>query len=524
MKFAHFLGMAGFLFLLSSAWSLPAPSMLLEVNGTPGEFIGRSVMPLADVDLDGFVDLASGSIASNKVVLFSGKNGQVIWERFGQNNGDWFGHALGKIPDISGDSVPELIVGAPQWNDGLPSGPGYVRVLSGANGSVLFSASGENSGDIFGWSVAGMGDLTGDGFPEILVGSPYHDVLAFNEGSVHIFSPKTNALVKKINGLTPSQLGYSLTAFSDFDGDAVPDFAAGAPYGLYNQNPEGKVLVFSGKTFLPLHTFYGEAAQDWFGWAIAQIEDATGDHVEDLVVGAPFFNSSNNGRVYVYDGVSKTLVWKADGPFASWFGKAVADAGDADNDGFSDVLAGAPLANQFKGMARVLSGKNGAVLASLEGPQSNSEFGEAVSGNIDVEGNGVDDFFIATANKNGLLQAWTFFNGTLKPYGLACGVNDTPALHIQGIPSPGETVNVQITSANYASSTLLIGTSQAGQPSGNTCTNFVGTPLTVISLPTNTWIPVSIPSLVSSVPLYVQAFLGSGSKLEATQPYEIVLK
>ncbi|HKB16575.1 MAG TPA: integrin alpha, partial [Planctomycetota bacterium] len=73
--------------------------------------------------------------------------------------------------DVNGDGVPDFATGAPQNGSG-GSGIGYVRVFSGTTGAPLCTIPGAAAGAQFGTSVAGAGDVNGDGFPDVVGGAP----------------------------------------------------------------------------------------------------------------------------------------------------------------------------------------------------------------------------------------------------------------------------------------------------------------------------------------------------------------
>jgi hypothetical protein len=92
----------------------------------------------------------------------------------------------------------------------------------------------------------------------------------------------------------------------------------------------------------------GESSFDLFGSAVAGLEDLDGDGRGDLVVGASLSDAkgSGAGSAYVYSGATGALLWTLRGEASGdAFGYAVADAGDVNGDGASDVLVGAPGAD-----------------------------------------------------------------------------------------------------------------------------------------------------------------------------------
>ena len=86
--------------------------------------------------------------------------------------GDAFGACVLRIADVNGDLVPDLLVGAPNSSPSGATNAGEIAVVSGANGVRLTTIPGSVALERFGSSLASLGDVTGDGVPEVSVGVP----------------------------------------------------------------------------------------------------------------------------------------------------------------------------------------------------------------------------------------------------------------------------------------------------------------------------------------------------------------
>ena len=162
--------------------------------------------------------------------VISGVDGSVLLTAYGQRTSEKVGRAMAWGGDMNGDGYDEIVAGGA--NIPVQSGPAFtsVYVFSGLDGSVLHWMDGrEYTGysSRFGFSVASGRDLTGDGVPDIVVGAPTDANVSgdWRRGSALVFSGKTGALIWKVRG--PHQGAYyggQVGIVDDFDQDGLADW------------------------------------------------------------------------------------------------------------------------------------------------------------------------------------------------------------------------------------------------------------------------------------------------------------
>jgi len=98
----------------------------------------------------------------------------TIYTFNGDNAHHQFGLSVSGAGDVNGDGRADLIVGAYQ-DDNNGDNSGSARVLSGIDGSTLYTFNGDSAGDQLGYSVSGAGDVNGDGRADLIVGAKGDD-------------------------------------------------------------------------------------------------------------------------------------------------------------------------------------------------------------------------------------------------------------------------------------------------------------------------------------------------------------
>ena len=141
--------------------------------------------------------------------------------------------------DVNGDWVEDLIVGASR-DDTIAEDSGSAHVFSGADGSTLYNFYGDSEGGWFGTSVSGAGDVNGDGFDDVIVGT----IFDFDRtGSAQVFSGSDGSILYDFAGDSTSFFGQSTIDVGDVNGDGLADFVIDAPFGGANDGGYARLYV-----------------------------------------------------------------------------------------------------------------------------------------------------------------------------------------------------------------------------------------------------------------------------------------
>jgi len=379
-------------------------STFQQWRGGPGEGYGKLIVAAGDVDGDAIGDVlvgssyseASGLLRSGFAALHSGRDGAILFQWPGAEQGAEFGHALAGAGDLDRDGVRDLLIGARAADHGVAENAGAVMIISGRTGLEVLRLHGESDFDYFGNGVACLGDVNGDAREEFLV----HALYGSGRGAVYLFDGATGTLLRKDQPAIGARFNGTLVLMGDQDGDGHQDYGIGdstaSPGGRAGA---GHVQLVSGLTGASLRTIDGPAAYDQIGWFIANADDVDGDGMDDLLAGVPGTYDTTPGAAYLLSSASSAVLMSWTGPASGGrLGYALGRAGDADGDGSPDLLLGAPDADQgtFQraGAAYLYSSATGALLQSYAGSDWEAHLGHSVAGLGDLNGDRFDDFAI----------------------------------------------------------------------------------------------------------------------------------
>lgn len=263
---------------------------------------------------------------------------------------------------------------------------------------VLQQFDGEGS-QSFGWAVSSVAAPGKKHRLNALISEAFNGP-SFDQGSAHLYSSRTGALIRRWDGNPGDWFSFSVADSGDVDGDKANDVLIGAPASNAAHGP-GYVDLLSGRTGNLMHRFVGEQAGDAFGWAVSSAGDVDGDKRPDILIGASAFHGHGNaGRAYIYSGRTyepiRTLVGDAQG---DEFGSGVGMTKDVNRDRVADQIVGAREALAPDGLPRgkvyVYSGKTGERLFTIEPPSLAVQFGSFfVAGVGDVNQDRTSDIYV----------------------------------------------------------------------------------------------------------------------------------
>jgi hypothetical protein len=446
-------------------------------NNQANSDLGNCVSTAGDVNGDGYSDIIVGArlydnVTSNRGAAFvwygsstglgaNGTNSNRDWYAESNQTGAQFGWSLSTAGDVNGDGYSDVIIGARNFDNGQSS-EGYVWMWYGsstglgADGNVLnydWYAESNQADAHFGYSVATAGDVNGDGYSDVLIGAPDYDNGQTDEGSVYLWlggatGPVANGTPLNANWSAQSdqasaQLGFSVSTAGDINGDGFSDVVIGAPYYDSTQTNEGRAFVWYGSSSdLGADGTRGNAGWTYvsgqdsaqFGYSVFTAGDINGDGYSDVIAGANLYETgeNNEGQAYVFNGAPTGLsaaanFTKAGTANSEFFGANVSSAGDVNGDGYSDVLVSAPyfdggqtdegIVYLFGGSA---TGLKPTAFASIEGNQDSANFGASASTAGDVNGDGYCDVIIGAPlynnGENNEGRAYIYFGSALTPY------------------------------------------------------------------------------------------------------------
>ncbi|MDT0689217.1 T9SS type B sorting domain-containing protein [Salegentibacter sp. F188] len=306
--------------------------------------------------------------------------------------GDQFGYSVDNIGDINNDGVEDIMVGAFTDDDGGQNrGAVYVLFLNEDDTVKDYQKISDTQGgftgnldneDVFGASVAYLGDLNGDGKPEVAVGAEYDGDGGYWHGAVYILSLNSNGTVAAHTKISDYEGGFTgvlsgevvfgtdIENIGDLDNDGIQEIAVGS-----RRDPDGGIetgavwILFLNNDFTVREHKKISATRgnfsanlqsgDYFGGSVASLGDLDGNGVVDIAVGSyrDDDGGSDFGAFYVLflnaDGSviksEKVSATTGGGNFSlnsnAIFARSIDSMSDIDGDGLVEILLGCARCN-----------------------------------------------------------------------------------------------------------------------------------------------------------------------------------
>ncbi len=403
------------------------------LTGEAGAGLGWAAAPCGDVNGDGCADFLVASTSYTGTLYEQGRVQLFLGSptgRFGPPAETWLGDqpqtslalSMAVVGDTGGGRTDLLI--SDGWVDPATHRQvGSVSLYRGRPGGFEQSASlrifGTQDGARFGHRIAAVGDVNGDGYPDVLVSADHYTDRFPDEGAVFLYLGGPHGLSSipawaAYGGCRDGELGYRLVRVGDINHDGYDDILLGEPGWSRTRGNQGRVEIFyggpGGPRLKPDWVLEGDQEGGLLGEVVVAAGDVNGDGCADFLVTQPGWSGRgvNEGRVMLFlgspRGPSRSPAWVERGYGAyAHLGSGAAVPGDMDGDGVPDIVTGAwgycnGRPERPVGVCTVhLSGSGPGGyrgVSRLVGGDPGTPIGEEIVPVGDVDGDGLADFLV----------------------------------------------------------------------------------------------------------------------------------
>jgi len=340
--------------------SLPDYNLTGSVGG---DRFGASIANAGDVNGDGCSDLLIGAtgatdslgFATGVSYIFYGGNrtySAANWSDTGEGRDDKFGGTVSSAGDVNNDSYADILVAATGYTNSGGEGKVYLYLGSatGPGTDHDWHTRGYWHNVIQGWSMAGIGDINGDGFDDIALGAAGSFSELTGNGRVEVYTGSQAGSMSIDNYWTTTTtntlLGYAVLGIGDVNQDGYDDFAYSEP--LYDNLALGKVTVLRGSANglpnNPAQELIGTESSQAFGSAMSTIGDINDDGLSEIAISSIGINSIGAGKVEYFFADNTQLLRRGvnsilmEGVSGQHLGRTVLGGGDVDNDGQFEII------------------------------------------------------------------------------------------------------------------------------------------------------------------------------------------
>jgi len=370
----------------------------------PGDFTGDGVGDFLLVERKASTN---GFVQNGRIFALRGTDGIILWSREGTADFQNLGSPHTVVGDRNGDGINDIFLGAGNASTNGLNFNGFVELISGANGQLIWRRDGTQGGEMMGSSIQEGDDWNGDGTPDLLSMVALAGTNGFFEnGAVEAFDAFTGATIWRLDGTATSErVGRQVRPSKDINGDGVKDIMMGSPGASTNGFfSNGIVLAVSGIDGSILWRLDGTAHDQRLGSEVEPTNDLNGDGIGDLTIGDP--NASPGGvleagEIMAVSGVDGSLIWSIPGTDVfGQIGEALEPIGDQTGDNVEDVLSFSGLADTNglvdNGFVLLLDGVNGGVVWRLDGAADRDNLGAKVTLPGDLNNDGFRDFVVSS--------------------------------------------------------------------------------------------------------------------------------